>query len=74
MSKPSLEQMSRIYSAWMQGHPPIKTAKALRLTTLTVIREYVRLDEHQRFGTTNADDFCNTYWATTRPMNLQKMK
>jgi hypothetical protein len=43
--KPSAEQMDRIYLAWQQGLPPTEVAKRLRLVPLTVIREYVRLDE-----------------------------
>lgn len=36
---------AEIYSAWSRGLPPLEVAKALRLAPLTVIREYVRLDE-----------------------------
>lgn len=43
--KPSAEQMDRIYQAWQQSLPPLQVAKALRLVPLTVIAEYVRLDE-----------------------------
>jgi len=43
--KPSSEQMDRIYQAWQRGLPPIQVAEELRLVPLTVIREYVRLDD-----------------------------
>jgi hypothetical protein len=43
--KPSSEQMQRIYIAWSYGRPPLTVAKELRLAPLTVIREYVRLDD-----------------------------
>jgi hypothetical protein len=46
--RPSAEQMDHIYQAWRNGMPPITTAQRLRLVPLTVIREYVRLDEQQR--------------------------
>lgn len=42
--KPSLQQMADIYSAWTQFLPPLEVAKTLRLAPLTVIREYIRLD------------------------------
>ena len=45
--KPSVEQMDRIYSAWCGGLAPLQVAKALRLVPMTVIAEYVRLDELQ---------------------------
>ena len=37
-----------IYSAWSQGLPPLEVAKALRLVPMTVISEYVRLDDDAR--------------------------
>ena len=37
-----------IYSAWCQALPPLQVAKALRLVPLTVIAEYVRLDDLAR--------------------------
>jgi hypothetical protein len=43
--RPSAEQMDRIYQAWRDGLPPITTAQELRLVPLTVIREFVRLDD-----------------------------
>lgn len=43
--KPSQFQMSNIYQAWCRGLGPIDVASVLRLAPITVIREYVRLDE-----------------------------
>jgi len=43
--KPSMEQYERIYQAWQQCLPPLYVARQLRLVPLTVISEYVRLDE-----------------------------
>jgi hypothetical protein len=42
------ETLAEIYSAWCQGFPPLQVAKALRLVPLTVITEYVRLDDIHR--------------------------
>lgn len=50
--KPSTQQMADIYSAWERGLPPSQVAQALRLVYMTVLREYVRLDEQSR-GTSN---------------------
>lgn len=49
--KPSPEQMANIYSAWCQALPPLQVAKALRLVPMTVITEYVRLDDLAREAT-----------------------
>lgn len=43
--KPSALQFDRIYRGWMRGMSPLECAKRLRLVPMTVIREYVRLDE-----------------------------
>lgn len=43
--KPSPFQMSNIYQAWSRGLPPLAVAAELRLVPMTVIAEYVRLDE-----------------------------
>jgi hypothetical protein len=42
--KLSLQQTADIYSAWSQHLAPTDVAKALRLAPLTIIREYIRLD------------------------------
>ena len=47
--RPSPEQMDRIYQAWQRGLGPVAVAKQLRLVPMTVIREYVRLDELHGF-------------------------
>lgn len=46
--KPSVETMGHIYSAWCQALPPLQVAKALRLVPMTVLKEYVRLDDEAR--------------------------
>jgi hypothetical protein len=46
----SAETKAEIYSAWCQGFPPLEVAKALRLVPITVITEYVRLDDEARFN------------------------
>lgn len=43
--KPSPFQMSNIYQAWCRGLPPLEIAAELRLVPITVIAEYVRLDD-----------------------------
>lgn len=43
--RPSLDQMNHIYEAWRKSLPPLFVAQTLRLVPMTVIREYVRLDE-----------------------------
>lgn len=43
--KPSPEQYSHIHEAYLLSLPPLKVARALRLTPITVIKEYLRLDE-----------------------------
>lgn len=43
--KPSQDQLSRIYDAWLLSFPPLEVATYLRLSPITVIREYVRLDD-----------------------------
>lgn len=43
--KPSKEQYAHIYTCWKHSLPPMKVAKQLQLVPLTVIKEYVRLDE-----------------------------
>jgi hypothetical protein len=43
--KPSQFQMSNIYQAWCRGLPPLEVASELRLVPITVIAEYVRLDD-----------------------------
>lgn len=43
--KPSALQYDRIYQAWQQGMPPTVVAQRLRLVLMTIIREYIRLDE-----------------------------
>ena len=43
--KPSQDQLSRIYDAWLLSLPPLEVAAYLRLSPITVIREYVRLDD-----------------------------
>ena len=47
----SAETKAEIYSAWCQGFPPLQVAKALRLVPITVITEYVRLDDLARTQT-----------------------
>lgn len=44
----SADTLADIYSAWCQAMPPLQVAKALRLVPLTVITEYVRLDDEHR--------------------------
>lgn len=44
----SVDTKAEIYSAWCQGLPPLEVAKALRLVPMTVITEYVRLDDLAR--------------------------
>ena len=41
----SNDQYLRIYYAWKKSLPPMQIAKQLKLVPLTVIREYLRLDE-----------------------------
>lgn len=43
--KPIPLQIDRIRSMWQQRMPPLQVAKLLRLVPITVIAEYVRLDE-----------------------------
>ena len=43
--RPSPLQLDNIRCAWQMSLPPLEVAKALRLVPMTVIREYVRLDE-----------------------------
>lgn len=43
--KPTVDQYARIYNAWQQSLPALQVAKRLRLVPVTVIAEYVRLDE-----------------------------
>lgn len=45
---------ANIYSAWSQGLPPLQVAQALRLVPLTVITEYVRLDDVARFNSSTS--------------------
>ena len=45
--KPSPFQMSNIYQAYRAGMPPLDAASLLRLSPLTVITEYLRLDSLQ---------------------------
>ena len=54
--RPSPEQMDRIYQAWQLALPPITTAQELRLVPLTVIREYVRLDDTRGTNTVSSAD------------------
>lgn len=54
--RPSPEQMDRIYQAWQRKLPPITTAQELRLVPLTVIREYVRLDDTRGTNTVSSAD------------------
>lgn len=49
ISQCSLDTKADIYSAWCQGMPPLQVAKALLLAPLTVITEYVRLDDEHRY-------------------------
>jgi len=41
----SLQTLTDITSAWQRGLPPLQVAKALGLVPMTVIAEYVRLDD-----------------------------
>jgi hypothetical protein len=41
----SAQTRADIYSAWRRGLPPLQVAKVLGLVPLTVIAEYVRLDD-----------------------------
>ena len=44
----SAQTKADIYSAWCQAMPPLQVAKALGLVPITVITEYVRLDDEAR--------------------------
>ena len=46
------ETKADIYSAWCQAMPPLQVAKALGLVPMTVIAEYVRLDDLARHNST----------------------
>lgn len=45
----SAQTKADIYSAWCQAMPPLQVAKALGLVPMTVISEYVRLDDEARY-------------------------
>jgi hypothetical protein len=63
MSAAQLTAQTRadIYSAWCQGLPPLQVAKALRLVPMTVISEYVRLDDldHHSASLENSNGKCS---------------
>ena len=46
----STQTKADIYSAWCQAMPPLQVAKSLGLVPMTVITEYVRLDDEARFN------------------------
>jgi hypothetical protein len=46
--KPSAQQMDNIYCCWQRSIPPTEVSRVLRLAYMTVLREYVRLDEVAR--------------------------
>ena len=43
--KPSRSQMSNIYQAYRLGLSPLEAARVLRLAPITIIAEYLRLDD-----------------------------
>jgi hypothetical protein len=45
----SAQTKADIYSAWCQAMPPLQVAKALGRVPMTVISEYVRLDDEARY-------------------------
>ena len=43
--KLSIDKIALIQDAWLATAPPAAVAKELRLSYMTILREYVRLDE-----------------------------